>query len=267
MGCAVEWSVPVLMYHGICRVEGPLRDLAVPPPRLAEQLAALTSAGYRLTGMTDALNRLATGPGEPMVVLTFDDGYANFLSSALPALREVDAGATLYVSTGHLGGTAGWLGSHAARFGPLLTWDELGRVAEAGIEIGNHSLLHHPLDVLPAAQVAREIIASREQLAHRLGVTVPSFAYPHGYHSARVRTAVLRAGHDNACEVGRRIYRAGDDRLAIPRLQATGDHTGAELLRLVQRGEGLVGPAAKRMARPGWRVVRRVAERFGRKLT
>ena len=42
------------MYHSVSAVGGPLRDLAVPPKRLAEQLTALTDAGYRLVGLSEA---------------------------------------------------------------------------------------------------------------------------------------------------------------------------------------------------------------------
>ena len=48
------------------------------------------------------------------MVITFDDGLANFTTSAWPALLERRLPATLYVvATGSVGGRADWLG----RFG------------------------------------------------------------------------------------------------------------------------------------------------------
>jgi peptidoglycan/xylan/chitin deacetylase (PgdA/CDA1 family) len=267
----VRFAIPVLMYHSVSAVAGgPLRSLAVPPHRLAEQLAALTGAGYRLVGLTEAID-LATatgGPGTdpPVAALTFDDGYADFLHAALPVLAEVGAAATLYPSVGHLGGPAPWLGRWAGAFGPLLTWSQLREVADAGVEIGNHGLRHHPLDVLPAAQLRQELTASHDRLEQELQRRVRSFCYPHGYHDRAVRAAVARAGHDNACEIGRRLYRADDDRFAVPRLHPTPDHSGPELLALARTGGRQLVPRAKRLAQPGWRAVRRVAHRFGRHL-
>src|SRR4051812_37893841 len=203
------------MYHSVSAVGGPLRDLAVPPQRLAEQLAALTAAGYRLVGLTTALDLLDRGSTENLIAVTFDDGYRDFLTPAVPAPTPAGAGATLYASVGHLGQHADWLGGSAAAFGPMLTWAELAEAGAAGVEIGNHSLIHHPLDVLPPAQLRDEIGRSHDELEQRLGLRVRSFAYPHGYHGRRVRDVVRAAGYDNATEVGRRLHAPGERRYAV----------------------------------------------------
>jgi peptidoglycan/xylan/chitin deacetylase (PgdA/CDA1 family) len=258
--------MPALMYHSVSAVGGPLSDLAVPRHRLAEHLGALTEAGYRLVGLSDALDRLERGSTEKLVAVTFDDGYRDFITAGVPALAEAGAGATLYASVGHLGEQARWLGRWAPGFGRLLTWDELAEVADAGIEIGNHSLLHHPLDVLAPADLREQTRRSKDELEQRLQRRVRSFAYPHGYNGARVRAAVLAAGHDNATEVGRRLHKPGERRFAVPRLQPTPAMTGADLVALVAGGGSPLVPQLKRIAQPGWRVVRRIARAAGRDL-
>ena len=260
-------SMPALMYHSVSAIGGPLGDLAVPPKRLAEQLTALTAAGYRLVGLTEALDLRERGTTDRLLAVTFDDGYRNFLTEGVPALAAAGAGATLYASVGHLGGYAGWLGRWAPDFGKLLTWDELAEVADAGIEIGNHGLIHHPLDVLPPAQLLDETVRSKDELEQRLQRRVRGFAYPHGYNGAKVRAAVLAAGHDNATEVGRRLHGPKERRFAVPRLQPTPQMTGADLVALVSGGGSSLIPQLKRLAQPGWRVVRRVARAAGRDLT
>jgi peptidoglycan/xylan/chitin deacetylase (PgdA/CDA1 family) len=260
-------TLPALMYHSVSAVGGPMRDLAVPPQLLAEQLGALRDAGYRLVGLTEALDLLEAGSTDRLLAVTFDDGYRDFLTAAVPALHAAGARATLYASVGHLGGTAGWLGRWSPDFGPLLDWTELAEVADAGVEIGNHSLVHHPLDVLPPAQLREEIVRSHDELEQRLRRPVRSFAYPHGYNGRRVRDVVRDAGHDNATEVGRRLHTPGEKRFAVPRLQPTPDHTGADLVALVAGGGSPLVPKAKQLAQPAWRMVRKVARRAGRDLT
>jgi peptidoglycan/xylan/chitin deacetylase (PgdA/CDA1 family) len=260
-------TMPALMYHSVSAVGGPLRDLAVPPKRLAEQLTALTDAGYRLVGLSEALDLLDAGSTDKLLAVTFDDGYHDFLTEGLPALAAADARATLYASVGHLGDDADWLGRYSPDFGRLLDWAELAEVAGAGVEIGNHSLIHHPLDVLPPAQLREEIVRSHDELEQRLQRKVRSFAYPHGYNGRRVRDLVREAGHDNATEVGRRLHRPGEHRFAVPRLQPTPDHTGADLVRLVADGGPQLLPRVKQLAQPAWRAVRKVARRTGRNLT
>jgi peptidoglycan/xylan/chitin deacetylase (PgdA/CDA1 family) len=260
-------TMPALMYHSVSAAGGPLRDLAVPPERLAEQLGALTAAGYRLVGLSEALDLLAAGTPDRLIAVTFDDGYRNFLTAGVPALAAAGATATLYASVGHLGEHAGWLGRWSPDFGRMLTWDELAEVAAAGVEIGNHSLIHHPLDVLPPDQARDEIVRGHDELEQRLGVRVRSFAYPHGYHGRRVRDVVEAAGHDNATEVGRRLHTPRERRFAVPRLQPTPGQTGADLVALVAGGGPQLVPQLKRLAQPAWRIARLAARRAGRNLT
>jgi peptidoglycan/xylan/chitin deacetylase (PgdA/CDA1 family) len=257
------------MYHSVSTIpDGPMRAFAVPPDLLREQLTALTGAGYRLVGLSEALDLLDAGDLTPTVALTFDDGYVDFLEHGVGVLAETGARATLYPSVGHLGGPADWLGAQAAAFGPVMTWSQLGEVAAAGVEIGNHGLHHYPLDVLSAGQLDREIRESHDRLTGTLGRPVRSFAYPHGYNSPKVRAAVARYGHTNACEVGRSLHRNGSDRFAVSRLMATPDHPGADLVELVRDGGPRLVPQLKRAAGPGWRLTRRLALRvFDRRLT
>ena len=259
--------MPALMYHSVSSVAGPMRSLAVPPSLLTEHLDALTDAGYRLVGLSEALDLLDAGSDEKLLALTFDDGYRDFLTAAVPALAKAGAKATLYASVGHLGGQARWLGRWAPDFGPMLTWGELASVASAGVEIGNHGLLHHPLDVLPTGRLRREVTRSHQELEQRLQLEVRSFAYPHGYNSRRVRGVVASTGHDNATEVGRRLHTPGERRFAIPRLQPTPDLTGLDLVALVSAREPGLLPRVKQVAQPGWRLVRRVARGLGWNLT
>jgi peptidoglycan/xylan/chitin deacetylase (PgdA/CDA1 family) len=261
-------TLPALMYHSVSAVGGPMRDLAVPPALLTEQLEALSAAGYQLVGLTEALDRLAAGDTARMVAVTFDDGYRDFLTEGVPILEKTGSRATLYASTGHLGGHADWLGDWAAAFGPMLTWDELAEVGTSdAVEIANHSEIHHPLDVLPPAQLRGELTRSHQELEQRFGRRMRSFAYPHGYNNRRVRELVASLGYDNATEVGRRLHTPKDDRFAVPRLQPTPDHSGADLVALVASGEPGLVPKLKQVAQPGWRLARRAARLAGKQLT
>jgi peptidoglycan/xylan/chitin deacetylase (PgdA/CDA1 family) len=114
--------------------------------------------------------------------------------------------------------------------------------------------------VLPAGAVVKQVAAARDQLEQHTRSPVPSFAYPHGYHTARTRRILVEAGYRTACEVGHRLYHLDRDRLAIPRLMVTPDLTGDALVRLVRTGGSALMPALKDLARPPWRLVRLVAQ-------
>jgi len=248
-------ALPILMYHGIPATPDPVPDpLRVPVDDFRRQIATLTADGWELLGLSEALSAKAADADRPIVALTFDDGYTDFLNAAV-VLAEYGARATLYVPTGTVG-TDGYL-----------DWDQLTALAAAGVEIGSHSRQHRPMDTLPAEVLVAELVRSRGELAGRLEVPVRSFCYPHGYSSRRVRRAVAEAGYANACVIGRRLARPADDRFALPRLQPVPGLTSAELRQLVARGEPGLAPVAKRALQPAWRVARLTAAHLGHQLT
>jgi peptidoglycan/xylan/chitin deacetylase (PgdA/CDA1 family) len=248
------WRLPVLMYHSISHaaVETALPG-SVSRHRLEEQLTALVEAGWTLVGLTEALRILDREPTRRVVALTFDDGLLDFQNAA-EVLARLGARATLYVPTALVGRRESWSDPNAT-----LSWADLTALATAGVEIGSHTCHHRPLDVHPPAVVEREVRDSRHALEDRLGTVVASFSYPHGYNSSNVTDAVARAGYANACVIGRRIAHAGDDRLAIPRVEARPGVTGEEIHDLVGHGERGLAPVAKRVATPAWRLARRTA--------
>jgi peptidoglycan/xylan/chitin deacetylase (PgdA/CDA1 family) len=195
------------------------------------------------------------------VVLTFDDGLLDFLN-AVEVLDEVGARATLYVPTARVGR------SLSNGVSSTLGWNHLLGLLRQGVEIGSHSRHHRPLDVCPPHVLLEEVRGSRMDLEDRLGVTVCSFSFPHGYSSPRVRRAVIGAGYRNSCVVGRRVARLKDDRFSLPRLQVRPELCDEELHRLVRRGEPGMSPIIKRVLYPGWRVVRLASSQLlGRELT
>jgi len=120
--------VPILMYHSVAdRPPASTRGLAVRPGALVEQFGHLRDAGFTPLTFADLVVRLRDGepalPARP-VVITFDDGYADFHTEALPILEQFGFAATVFVTTGWLADA----GPHAAGR-PLdrtLTWSVFG---------------------------------------------------------------------------------------------------------------------------------------------
>jgi len=85
-------AVPVLMYHEIASATDTASRLAVPPDAFAAQLSYLHDHGFTpLTAGRLAAALASEGQGLPArpIVLTFDDGFADFHASALPLLRRM----------------------------------------------------------------------------------------------------------------------------------------------------------------------------------
>lgn len=248
-------TLPVLMYHSVgVGASRAFRRWQVEPKLLAEQLAALAGAGYTLTGLTEALDRVAP-TGRPVVAVTFDDGFRDFTRAA-EILHGGGATATLYVPTAHVGGAATWLAGYAEAELRLLDWGALAELAGSGIEVGSHGHEHAELDVVGRDTMRADVAISRAAIADELGQAPASFCYPFGYHTAAVRAAVAAAGYRNATEVGYRLHDLAGDRFAVSRLIVTGDTSPEELLTMVRTGQDGLAPALRRRTRTAWRAYR-----------
>jgi len=244
--------LPVLMFHSIGRGAGPeFRRWQVDPGLFQEQIEALVAAGYRLVGMSAALD----DPADRTVGVTFDDAYQDFVEAA-GILRSAGCGATVYAPTRYVGAEASWLAGPDTGLS-IMDWSELAEVAAAGIEVGSHGHTHLEMDVLRAGRQRAEVALSRRILQTRLGQPVRSFCYPHGYNSAATRAAVRDAGFDSACEVGFGLHRRDGDRFAIRRLIVTNDTRPEDMEHLVRFGQGVPDTALRRAARIPWRLYRR----------
>jgi len=189
----------VLMYHSVEPYDTDPYQVTVHPQRFDRQMRWLRRRGLRGVSMSELLQARRAGRGADLVGLTFDDGYTDFVTEVLPALRRHSFSATVFVIAGALGGHNSWdePGPHK----PLMTAPEVRRAADAGVEIGSHSLRHVRLPEAGDDELAEQVRLSREILAGIIGREVTGFCYPYGGVGEREVRAVRAAGYDYACAV------------------------------------------------------------------
>lgn len=255
--------IPILMYHAVAEhPAAATRRLSVRPEMLAAQLALLRREGFTTVTFSRLVAALGRGGGLPPrpIVLTFDDGYADFHREALPLLVEHGAVGTVFVTTG-------WV--HDARdrtvTAPdrMLSWRQIDEVS-ATVEIGAHSHTHAQLDQLSNAALQRELSLSKALLEDRLGKEVPALAYPYGYWSTWVRAAARAAGYQHAAAVSNTATRPHDDLLALPRLTIKRS-TSLSTFRQIIHCNGIPKIfLADRTLTAGWATVRRTRYVLGK---
>jgi peptidoglycan/xylan/chitin deacetylase (PgdA/CDA1 family) len=243
--------IPILMYHSISRsATSGFWPCVVPPELFEEHLSYLKQHRYNTITVTQLVQAMARdGEGLPPqpVVLTFDDGYMDFYTSALPALQRYGFVATLYIATAYVGGTSRWLQRLGEGSRPMLSWPQLAEISASGIECGAHSHTHRALDMLPPSEAENEIVLSKRILEEHLGQQVPGFAYPYGYYSARTRHIVQVAAFSSACAVKCTTSCLDDDPYALARL-AIDSNTAIHDLATALTGHGkLVSSPVKRV--------------------
>ena len=244
-----DTGVPVLLYHSIARPGQAASDrFQVTAADFAADMAAVVASGRTPLTATDyaaCLNGPEPLPERP-VLITFDDGFADYAHVALPILERHGLPATLFVTTG-------WLDRPGMLAGPDLT-----RLADGSTEIGAHSATHPHLDLVAGDAINTEVTEPREILEQLTGRAVTSFAYPHGSHTARTKVAVAESGYLTAHAVKNALSHPGDDPLAVARFTVEA-HTAREQVRLVLAGTGapLAWPG-ERLRTRAYRVVRRL---------
>ncbi|WP_328482815.1 polysaccharide deacetylase family protein [Streptomyces sp. NBC_00377] len=248
--------VPILMYHSVATEPNhATRTLSVTPEAFAEQLAVIADRGLTPLTTAELAARWRTGRPLPVrpVLITFDDGYEGVHRHALPALAEHGFPATLFVTTG-------WIrGAHDTGGGPdtMLDWRQVRRLADAGVEIGGHSHTHPQLDRLDDTRLRTELSRCRDLVADELGSHPVSFAYPYGYSSRRVRTAVRGQGFAQALAVGNSLARRAQGPYALRRVTVRRTTDTEEFERLVD-GRAIGRTFARdRALTKGYAVVRR----------
>jgi peptidoglycan/xylan/chitin deacetylase (PgdA/CDA1 family) len=248
-----------LGYHSVVE-DGP-QYLSLRPQTFERQLDVLVRAGYRGGTRVD-LRRLAAGErlDGRRAFLTFDDGFADTVTAALPRMRERGFAGMVFVLPGHLdsGAPLAWpevAGEAVRRPGTMrsLDWSMAGELVEAGWEVGSHTMTHPRLPALSDEALRQELLDSRQRVAEALG-RCEMLSYPFGEWDERVAAAARDAGYDFAFTLplgSQRRYA----RLSIPRLTIDDRDTPrrfrAKLSRLGR--EALFSPLrplARRVRRP-----------------
>jgi peptidoglycan/xylan/chitin deacetylase (PgdA/CDA1 family) len=167
-------------------------------------MAWLHRRGYRSLTLADFL-RQPVPRGERVVVITFDDGYADNYTEAVPVLRRHGFVATVflvseYVSTARI---YPWDVPKAANdrdAAPyrVLTWEQVGEMAASGIELGSHTCTHPELSAISTERCWDEVARSRRDLQEKTGRDVVSFSYPRGDLNGAVIRMVEDAGYAGA---------------------------------------------------------------------
>ena len=124
-------------------------------------------------------------PGKKYVVLTFDDGFQNVITNALPILSEYKIPATLFLVTQYLGSMPNWIveKDHPDLGERILHIEELKSINNDLVTFGSHSVSHPYMTKLSETEARKELTESKERLKNILRYDIKMFAFPHGDHS------------------------------------------------------------------------------------
>jgi len=170
---ATRLLVPIFMYHHVSNQ--PTTDtldynLTVTTTDFNAQLTWLQQQGYQTITLTELFDALYYGkalPAHPMI-LTFDDGYEDMYTDALPTLLAHHYRGVFFIITGMISGR-------------YLTWDQIRVLESYGMQIGSHTTHHINVGQPPAwTTTQKELVVSQATLQFQLGQPIQFFCYPTG---------------------------------------------------------------------------------------
>lgn len=124
----------------------------------------------------------------------------------------------------------------------LMTWDEVGQIADHPLaEIGAHTVHHYNLRRLDDETAFREISNAKDLLCDMLGITPRHMAFPYGFSKAvgpREVALSRDAGFDTAVTTRHGVLHSGhrDHLHALPRLSVNGRYQRITHLRTMLSG-------------------------------
>lgn len=192
----------LLMYHGICDVSPDPNGACTSLERFEAQMRYLKLRNLRGVSIRELRRAVDSRAADGLVGLTFDDGYENFLQSAVPVLERFGFSATVFVVSGMLGGENDWHHDFTPKPNlKLLSANGVREVSERGMEVGSHTMSHADLRSLEPALLWEEVNTSRRTLEELLGSEVEGFCYPFGSLDNATVQAVRASGYEYACAV------------------------------------------------------------------
>jgi peptidoglycan/xylan/chitin deacetylase (PgdA/CDA1 family) len=165
--------VPIFMYHHVSnKPTTNILDysLTVTDTDFNAQLDWLQQQGYHSIDMTELFDALYYGkalPPHPMI-LTFDDGYEDVYTDALPILLAHHYRGVFHIITGMIGGN-------------YMTWNQVRDLQAQGMQVASHTVHHVNVGEPPYGTTTQEeLTQSKDTLQKLLGIPIQFFCYPSG---------------------------------------------------------------------------------------
>lgn len=235
-------KVPILMYHSIGSVpevssNHPYYLINTSTERFRAQLQFLSDNGYKSILPETIFDPNTTLNGNE-VVITFDDGYQDNFSRALPILEEFSFTAVIYIPVGFIAKSNNRFKLNGVE---CMNWNEVRQAHKRGIRIGSHTVDHARLVQLTENERSEQLTASKAILEDKLGEEITDFAFPYAFPETKtdfvkqLKDELVQAGYSNNVTtiIGR--VTAEDDPFLLKRLPIN-DLDDTNLMRIKLEG-------------------------------
>jgi len=212
----------ILMYHSVAGAPGDHRlAIRVPADKFNQQMNEISRIGYRVNTASEALrNSNSPHPGQN-IVITFDDGFKDNFTEALPLLNEHGFRGTFFPTISLVNKSVNkyWKNGIAREY---MDWEDIITLSKMGHEVGSHMLDHQDLRRLNHRDLIRQLRGSKEIIEDKIKMAVNTFSYPYGGVSKKVVEAAMNVGYIGACSSIRGLNNYGSNPYLLRRTEIDG---------------------------------------------
>jgi len=169
--------------------------LTVEPEDFSSQMALLKRLQYKVVTLDEAIQPSRSGK---RIAITFDDGYKDTYSNALPILSKYKFPATFFIVADYVGKNDSFNRLPELKPTELVDLNDLKELLKCGMTIGSHSMTHANLCEIDEMQLKNEVHESKQKLESLLKINLRYFAYPKGLYNKAVTERVKLAGYQAA---------------------------------------------------------------------
>lgn len=178
----------IMMYHMISEQlpNSKKSGLRVSPLMFEKHLKYFSDNDWKFIKMSELIDY---NEQDKVVAITFDDGYLDNYTAALPLLKKYNACATLYLvidrhdNDWSFKKNAKHNAGALARENKLLDKHIVEMIDSNVFELGGHTISHPYLPSLSVKEKEGEMIDCKSILEERFNTEISSFAYPFGIYS------------------------------------------------------------------------------------
>lgn len=191
----------VLMYH-------------LTPSGFESQIKYLKDKGFHFLNLNQFESFLCKGNvnSKKNILITFDDGYKDFLLKALPVLKRHSAPAVIFTHTNRIN-------KNLDNVFELMNWQEIKYSAKDGVEIAGHSHTHSDMSKLTKEEIISELINSESAFKiNGIKFNTGAICYPGGRFKDSTIDVLKSKGYKMAFTSKNGLVYRGDDPFKIKRV-------------------------------------------------
>jgi peptidoglycan/xylan/chitin deacetylase (PgdA/CDA1 family) len=195
----IKMKPPFLLYH---KIDFPTADVRIrgaftAPKKFAKQISYFIKKGFSFYTASELIAQYKNHGAFPekSIAITFDDGWKDNYTNALPILKKYGAKATIFLVPSCIGQTTAQVTADGEGTRKHLSEADILEMSESGIEFGSHSFNHKLFHQISDEEIEFEVTESKKTIENLVQKECRVFAYPAGFFTDFAKATIEKAGY------------------------------------------------------------------------